>query len=58
VTVVALFFTRLTVEHPLVTASTVLLSSVVFALADACLARCTYRCHIFVKYSIFSKENN
>jgi ABC-2 type transport system permease protein len=33
VTVVALFFTRLTVEHPLVTASTVLLSSVVFALA-------------------------
>ena len=33
VTVIALFFTRLTVEHPLVTISIVLLSSIVFALA-------------------------
>ena len=33
VTAIALFFTKLSVEHPLVTASVVLLSSVVFSLA-------------------------
>jgi len=33
VTVVALFFTRLNVEHPLITVSVVLLSSIVFSLA-------------------------
>ena len=33
VTVVALFFTRLNVEHPIVTVSVVLLSSIVFSLA-------------------------